>query len=74
MANTETIPGDLLKVVKRPETDEKGRVVTEKKRGEEVPKLRAIEADEVFAWKEYSDRVVVVTTDGQKFVGAKTAK
>ncbi len=34
---------------------------------------KAIPAKQVFGWKEYEDRVVVVTTDGQKYSGAKPA-
>ncbi|HEX8276038.1 MAG TPA: hypothetical protein VF615_25600 [Longimicrobiaceae bacterium] len=65
------IPTALLKLVQRPVTNREGKVVEERK-GE--PKLRSIKADEVLSWKEYSDRVVVVTTDGQKFVGAKESR
>lgn len=34
---------------------------------------KSIGADEVFAWKDYGDHVVVVTVDGQKFSGEKKA-
>lgn len=75
MSTTETqeIPNELLKLVHRPKTDAKGRVVTETKRGESepVPVMRSISAGEVFAWKDYGDRVVVVTVDGQKYSAAK---
>lgn len=63
----ETIPADLLKRVQRPVTDKKGQVVTEKKGNNDVPKLRAIKADEVLSWRESDGEVAVVTTDGQKF-------
>ena len=33
-----------------------------------------IKADEVFSHKDYGDHVVVVTVDGQKFVGEKPTK
>lgn len=69
------IPAALLKLVQRPAIDAKtGAVVVEGKGEDAKPKLRAVQAKEVFAWKEYSDRVVVVTTDGQKFVGEKGGK
>ena len=32
---------------------------------------KPISADEVLAWRDYGDHVVVVTTDGQKFSGDK---
>jgi hypothetical protein len=72
-ATTTETPGKisaaLLKLVQRPQTKD-GKVVMEK--GE--PKLRQVRADEVLSWKEYADHVVVVTTDGQKYVGAKETK
>ncbi len=52
----------------------------------EVPKLdgegkptgkiekKPIAADELLAWKDYGDHVVVVTKDGQKFAGEKKGK
>lgn len=33
-----------------------------------------IKSDEVLAFRDYGDRVVVVTVDGQKFGGEKVAK
>ncbi|MBK6742519.1 MAG: hypothetical protein IPG66_05880 [Hydrogenophilales bacterium] len=35
---------------------------------------KAIKADEVLSFRDYGDRVVVVTVDGQKFTGEKAAK
>lgn len=64
------IPAALLKLVQRPVTNKDGKPVMDK--GE--PKLRQVKADEVLDWREYSDRVVVVTIDGQKYVGAKETK
>lgn len=69
--STNEIPAELLKRVQRPKTDDKGKVVTQKKGDETVPVLRAIAPEEVFAWREYPDRVVVVTVDGQKYAAAK---
>lgn len=34
----------------------------------------AVKASEVLSFRDYSDRVVVVTTDGQKLTGSKAAK
>lgn len=34
----------------------------------------AVKANEVLSFRDYSDRVVVVTTDGQKLTGSKAAK
>lgn len=65
------VPAELLKLVQRPKTDAKGKEITQDQRGEAVPVLRAVTADEVFAWKDYGDRVVVVTTDGQKYAAWK---
>lgn len=67
------IPAELLKLVKRPEVKD-GKVVTRKEKGEEVAVLRAIAADEVFAWAEHEDEVSVVTVDGQNYRGEKPAK
>ncbi len=74
MANETKISPDLLKLVQRPAFDEKGKPLTETKRGKEVPVMRAIEPEEVLAFREYSDRVVVVTEDGQKFEAPKPKK
>lgn len=73
------IPERLLKLVERPKTDERGKVVVETKKAKtkggtveiEIEVMRPIEADEVLAWRERGDQVVVVTVDGQKFVGEK---
>lgn len=35
---------------------------------------KAVKADEVLSFRDYGDRVVVVTVDGQKFTGEKAAK
>lgn len=78
LVGTAKIPERLLGLVERPRI-RAGQVVTESRRvrrgsdtvEEEVPVLRAVRADEVFAWREFEDHVVVVTTDGQKFVGQK---
>jgi len=51
------ISAALLKLVKRPG----GKEGTE----------RQVRRDEVLSFREYPDRVVVVTTDGQKFTGLK---
>lgn len=47
--------------------------VLDKETGEPTGKVRqvAVKADEVFAFRDYGDHVVVVTKDGQKFRGAK---
>lgn len=34
----------------------------------------AVKASEVLSFRDYGDRVVVVTNDGQKFIGEKAAK
>ena len=49
------------------------RTVITVKDGETSSKLVPVNADEVLAWKDYGDRVVVVTKDGQKFDSADTA-
>ena len=41
--------------------------------GKPVEKQVAVGADEVLAFRDYEDRVVVVTIDGQKLTGAKKA-
>ncbi len=44
------------------------RTVVEKgKDGKPVERRVAIKAREVLSWRDYGDRVVVVTTDGKKF-------
>ena len=48
------------------------RQIKEVKGGKPVKKAIAIKEDEVFAFAEYDDHVVVVTTDGRKLRGAKT--
>lgn len=69
------IPKKLLDLVGRPRRDKHGNVVrrTVKRRGEEIEEVvrDPISEDEVLAWREYPDRVVVVTTDGQKFDAPK---
>lgn len=72
------IPEPLLELVKRP-VMEQGVIVMEtvtvgrgkNARTEEFPALRDIDPDEVLAWRQYGDQVVVVTTDGQRFSGRK---
>jgi hypothetical protein len=68
------ISAELLKLVQRPETGKDGEVVMEGKGENARPKLRPVRAKEVLDWREYEDRVVVVTTDGQKFTGEKPSK
>jgi hypothetical protein len=65
------IPAPLLKLVQRPVLKD-GKVVMEGSGEKATPKLRAIKPGEVFAWREYPDRVAVVTDDGRKFVGQKS--
>jgi len=38
------------------------------------PATKPVRADEVQAFRDYGDRVVVVTVDGQKLTGKKVAK
>lgn len=73
-ATKERISAELLKLVTRPATRDDGSVVMEGKGEDAKPKQRPIQAKEVLDWKEYEDRVVVVTTDGQKFTGEKPSK
>lgn len=61
-----SIPPALRKLVDRPVMKD-GKVVMN---GSE-PKTREIQLKEVVSWKEYADRVVIVTDDGQKFTGEK---
>jgi len=65
----EKIPPASLKLVKRPQLDQQGRAVMEG----DKPKLRAIREDEVLSFVDTADRVVVVTTDGQKYSAGKGA-
>ena len=46
-------------------------VPAEKEDGKATEKEVAIKESEVLDFKDYGDRVVVVTTDGQKFTGNK---
>ncbi len=50
-----------------------GKPVTKKGRDGEEPVLRPLQADEVYAARDHGDRVVVVTTDGQKYAAAVPA-
>ena len=50
----------------KPKRDEAGALVTE-------TKLKPVGASEVLAFRDYGDRVVVVTVDGQKFDSAAEA-
>src|SRR4051812_46842712 len=60
-----TIPAALLRLIRRP-------VPPKTAGGKETD--RAVTREEVLSWKEYGDRVVVVTTDGQKLDGLKAQK
>lgn len=73
VAETTTIPADLLALVERPQVKDGKVVMTKKKNGDEVPVLRAIDAEEVIAWLETDTEVVVVTVDGQRYRGVKPA-
>lgn len=58
----QVIPAELLKLVKRELPPSKAGA---------KPTFVAIAPDEVFSWREYPDRVVVVTVDGGKFAAEK---
>jgi hypothetical protein len=74
MQAKEAIGAELLKLVKRPALDEKGKPKTRKENGEEVPVMRGIGANEVHAWRATETHVHVTTIDGQKFSAEKPAE
>ncbi len=51
----------------------KRTVLAKDEDGQPAEKQVAVGADEVLAFREYEDRVVVVTIDGRKLTGAKKA-
>lgn len=57
---TELTAAQAARLVARPPLEAGGKPV-------------AIKADEVLSFRDYGDRVVVVTVDGQKFTGEKSA-
>lgn len=57
----EMTAAQAAKLVSRPPQEEGGKPV-------------AIKVSEVLSFRDYGDRVVVVTVDGQKFSGEKAAK
>lgn len=62
---------DTAKLVKRmvPKLDDKNQVVKDKE-GNPVGVAQAIKESEVMSFAEYEDRVVVVTTHGEKLEAA----
>lgn len=66
LAATEMTAAQAAALVKReaPELDKDGKPTGKTTR-------IAVSADEVFAFRDYGDRVVVVTVDGHKLEGAK---
>lgn len=61
-AKKELTAADVAKLVKR-------TVVEKAEDGTLTEKQVAVKVSEVLAFRDYGDRVVVVTTDGQKLVG-----
>lgn len=71
ITNTKLTKADVAKLVRRTVAKvENGKVVLDKdKRPVVVP--QAIREDEVLSFAEYDDRVVVVTTSGEKLTAKK---
>lgn len=63
---------EAAKLVKRmvPKTDDKGEIVKDKD-GNPVAVPQAIKSEEVMSFADYGDRVVVVTTSGEKLSAEK---
>lgn len=72
VTNTEMTAADAAKRVKRmvAKLDENGRVVKDKD-GNPVAVAQPIKESEVMSFADYGDRVVVVTTSGEKLEAAK---
>lgn len=73
ITNTPMTAADAAKLVKRmvAKVDEKtGKVVLDKDNNP-VAVPQSVKADEVMSFADYGDRVVVVTTSGEKLEGAK---
>src|SRR3989337_826427 len=65
--DTKMTASEAAKLVRRmvPKSDDRGAIVRDKD-GNPVAVPQAIKADEVMSFADYSDRVVVVTTSGEK--------
>lgn len=72
IANTAMTSADAAKLVKRmvPKVNDKGEIVKDRD-GNPVSVSQAIKESDVMSFADYGDRVVVVTTAGEKLEGEK---
>lgn len=72
ITNTPMTAADAAKLVKRmvPKLDGKGQIVKDENNNS-VAVPQAIKESDVMSFADYGDRVVVVTTSGEKLEGAK---
>ena len=72
ITNSEMTAAEAAKLVRRmvPKTNDKGEIIKDRD-GNPVGVPQAIKESEVMSFAEYDDRVVVVTTAGEKLEAAK---